>query len=196
MNVQPIVAMIKPKDQKWRKLAFELVTNVYFSMTTLLLITANTVFLAAWSATMSKAWESNLRTINLIFTGLFTIEFLLKISAYGKRYFIDNWNKYDFFNIVFSVIGWLIDVNGASGGMFRATAAVQVLRMLKLGHVLKLCRKLRSLNIIYNTIANTMDSIFNIFCLILLTLYIYSVAGIHLFANVKMTYPMNYNLNF
>ena len=93
-------------------------------MTVLALITANTLFLSVWSATMSKYKESTLRTINIIFTFLFTVESVLKISAYGNRYFIDNWNKYDFFTVIFSQIGWVIDITFPSIGMFRATAAV------------------------------------------------------------------------
>jgi hypothetical protein len=42
--------------------------------------------------------------INILFTAIFTLEAAAKITAYKKEYFHDNWNRFDFFIVVVSLI--------------------------------------------------------------------------------------------
>lgn len=46
-----------------------------------------------------------LNVLNIIFTAVFTIEFILKLFAFRfKNYFSDQWNCFDFFIVLGSVI--------------------------------------------------------------------------------------------
>lgn len=41
---------------------------------------------------------------NFIFTAIFIIEASLKLVAFGKTYFKNPWNKFDFFVVVSSIL--------------------------------------------------------------------------------------------
>jgi hypothetical protein len=43
-----------------------------------------------------------------VFTGIFAIEIIIKITAYGKGYFRDGWNAFDFVIVILSVVGIFI----------------------------------------------------------------------------------------
>ncbi len=50
-----------------------------------------------------------LEIINYIFTGIFLIEALLKLAAWGlKQYFLDEWNIFDFLIALGSLIGVIL----------------------------------------------------------------------------------------
>ena len=60
----------------------------------------------------------------------------------------------------------------------------------------KLFSKLKQLQIIFTTFINTLSSIFNVGCLMMLLIYIYAVIGVNVFAQVKWSSPMHARLNF
>jgi hypothetical protein len=51
------------------------------------------------------AWVTNLTEIlNYILAALFTIDVFIKLSAFGKVYFHDGWNKFDFIVILLTYV--------------------------------------------------------------------------------------------
>ena len=50
-----------------------------------------------------------IRIINYLFLGIFTLEAILKLSAIGFRYFNDNWNIFDFFVVVLTLLGVILE---------------------------------------------------------------------------------------
>jgi voltage-gated sodium channel len=46
--------------------------------------------------------------INFVFTVIFLIEAMLKISAYKNLYFRDSWNRFDFAIVVISIIDFIL----------------------------------------------------------------------------------------
>lgn len=48
--------------------------------------------------------------LNYIFTGIFAIEAFLKLYILGCNYFNDAWNKFDFFIVIMSFFGLLVDL--------------------------------------------------------------------------------------
>lgn len=51
---------------------------------------------------------------NIIFSFVFIVEATLKLIAYGKTYFDNAWNKFDFFVVSASIIDFLMDMMGSS----------------------------------------------------------------------------------
>jgi hypothetical protein len=41
---------------------------------------------------------------NNVFTGIFIVESILKLFAYGDTYFNNSWNQFDFFVVISSII--------------------------------------------------------------------------------------------
>ena len=55
--------------------------------------------------------------INLIFTAIFALEAFLKIIALGfSNYIKNNWNKFDFFVVVSSLIDIILSFTDSDGG--------------------------------------------------------------------------------
>ena len=64
-----------------------------------------------------------------VFTVIFTVEAVIKITAYGPVTYAKNlWNDFDFIIVVISLVELLIEVAGAAGG----TNGLSVLRTLRL----------------------------------------------------------------
>ena len=59
-------------------------------------IIANTVALTLEYYNQPELMKDVLLIINLAFSGLFILEAIIKIVAFGKRYFQDKWNLFDF----------------------------------------------------------------------------------------------------
>lgn len=41
--------------------------------------------------------------VNYVFSGIFAVEAILKLIVYGRRYFKDRWNVFDFFVLILSI---------------------------------------------------------------------------------------------
>ena len=69
---------------------------------------------------------------NYIFTVVFTIEFILKIVAFGpRRYWTDHWNKFDLLIVTLSYVGIILE-QIASGLIALNPTIIRVMRMLRI----------------------------------------------------------------
>ena len=125
---------------------------------------------------------------NFVFSIVFLLEAIFKLIAYGKRYFNDYWNVFDFVivlgSLVFIVLKYGFRISLLS-------SATQVLRALRIGRIFKLFRNLKSLQIIFSTLITTLPALINVGGLCVLILYIFAVIGMNLFAKVKLNGPMH-----
>ena len=46
--------------------------------------------------------------LNILFTVIFTIEFVIKLIGYGSRFFIDGWNIFDMVIVFVTIIGIIL----------------------------------------------------------------------------------------
>ena len=125
---------------------------------------------------------------NFAFSIVFLLEAIFKLIAYGKRYFNDYWNVFDFFIVIGSLIFIILKYG------FRISllsSATQVLRALRIGRIFKLFRNLKSLQIIFSTLITTLPALINVGGLCILILYIFAVIGMNFFAKVKLNGPMH-----
>ena len=56
---------------------------------------------------MNKLWNVFIDDFGIIFTVVFIVEMILKLIAFGKTYFNNGWNKFDFFVVcaaIFDII--------------------------------------------------------------------------------------------
>jgi hypothetical protein len=59
-----------------------------------------------------------LRISNYVFALIFLVEACLKAVAYGKSYFRNAWNKFDFFVVSASIFDFLLEQADFQGGAF------------------------------------------------------------------------------
>ena len=60
--------------------------------------------------TATTKYAKVLEYVNYIFTFIFTLEAILKLIAFGSRYFISNWNKFDFFVVLSSILDIIMNL--------------------------------------------------------------------------------------
>lgn len=113
--------------------------------------------------------------INFIFTGVFALEAVIKISALGPRkYLKDSWNVFDFGILIGSIIS--IVLYYAAG--VKIKSAVMIVRSFRILRVVRLIKRAKSLSLIFNTFIVSLPALLNIGGLLLLLLYIYSILGV------------------
>ena len=109
--------------------------------------------------------------LDRIILAIFIVEALLKLAAHGGkpwRYFADGWNVFDLLIIVICVL--------PLGGPFAA-----VLRLARALRLLRLVSALPKLQLLVGALLKSLSAMGYVSLLLALLLYIYAVAGIHLF---------------
>jgi hypothetical protein len=111
--------------------------------------------------------------INLVFTGIFTFECVLKVIGLGFRTFIkDSFNVFDAFIVMMSLVELALASEDSGGSSFGAMRAVRLFRVFKLF-------KSGDLRILMDSIAFTVTSIGNYGILLALFIYVYSLLGMN-----------------
>lgn len=110
----------------------------------------------AYSPRQDETVELAFVIISYVFLVIFIFEGLAKIACMGKNYFRDPFNTFDFVIVVVSVlviIGEYFNLLGAFGEL------ASVIRVFRLGRILRLVNKSPSLRMIFNTFKNTLPSL-------------------------------------
>jgi hypothetical protein len=98
----------------------------------------------------------------------------------GTEYFKDNYNMFDFV-VIFITITTMIMTKTKIIDIGNSTS---ILRVFRLGRVLRLVNKADNLRMIFNTFLITLPSLANIGLLLLLIQFIYTILGVELFAYI------------
>jgi len=185
MNIQPL--MIPDKDQSWfRNWVVEVITSSKFEVGILVCILLNTVILAINWYDQPKYVDNILSSLNYFFAAIFTLEAILKLIAFGiKGYFRDNGNVFDFVIVLSTLISTIISMISDE---FSFGASTTFIRAMRISRIFKFdfIKKKKAVKVIFETVLVTLPALTNIGGLLLLFLYIFSVLGVFLFADVKL----------
>ena len=146
----------------------------------------NSVAMMTLHYPMDKDYESGLEIANVLFTGIFCVEALIKLYAFRLAYFTDNWNNFDLLVTLLSVLGLIFNVGSVA-------SALRVLRVIR---VVRLVRGLKSIRTIFNTLIASIPTLMNVFGVLFLIFFIYAVAGVQLFGKVVFQEEINEHANF
>ena len=105
---------------------------------------------------------------------------MLKLIAYGRSYFDNAWNRFDFTVVVVST-AFMVGSEALSAISFLPQLA-RIMRVLRITRLLKMQKGLQA---IIQTIMFSVPSLANVFMLLMLVFFIFSVLGESLFKNVK-----------
>nr|Q2XVR4.1 RecName: Full=Sodium channel protein type 4 subunit alpha B; AltName: Full=Voltage-gated sodium channel subunit alpha Nav1.4b [Tetraodon nigroviridis]ABB29444.1 voltage-gated sodium channel Nav1.4b [Tetraodon nigroviridis] len=135
-------------------------------------IILNTIFMAMEHYPMSADFEELLSVGNLVFTGIFTCEMVLKILAMDPYfYFQVGWNIFDSIIVTMSLVELgLANVQGLS-----------VLRSFRLMRVFKLAKSWPTLNMLIKIIGNSVGALGNLTLVLAIIVFIFAVVGMQLF---------------
>jgi hypothetical protein len=170
----------------FRHSIYKFTTSRCFELFTLTCIILNTIFLCIDWYSQPVYVDDIIDYIIYAFAVVFTVEALLKIISFGpKVYFRDSGNMFDFLTVVISIITTIISLS--VGFDFGASITfIRALRMLRMTSTFDFIGKSKQIKVIFKTLIVTIPAISNIGALLLLLLYMFSVLGVFLFAEVKL----------
>ncbi|XP_056609797.1 sodium channel protein type 4 subunit alpha B [Triplophysa dalaica] len=157
---------------KFKKIIFLIVMDPLVDLGITICIVLNTVFMAMEHYPMSGDFENVLTVGNLVFTGIFTAEMVLKLIALDPYdYFQVGWNIFDSIIVTMSLVELgLADVQGLS-----------VLRSFRLMRVFKLAKSWPTLNMLIKIIGNSVGALGNLTLVLAIIVFIFAVVGMQLF---------------
>ena len=163
-----------------RRRAFALVTHAYFEPCVFMLILLNTGLLASFHFGQSQEWANVLRVSNVVLTSLFAVEMAVKWIALGLRYYFANpWNVFDAIVVTVGLAEILVLNRVLVDSEFLEYASV--FRAVRLLRVFRLAKRWRSLRRLLLTIGTTLRNVLSFSALLFLFLFVFTVAGLHLF---------------
>ncbi|XP_059381258.1 sodium channel, voltage gated, type V-like, alpha b isoform X2 [Carassius carassius] len=157
------------KVKEWVKF---MVNDPFLDLTITICIVLNTLFMALEHYPMTDEFNRMLSVGNLVFTGIFTAEMVLKIIAMDPYYYFQQgWNIFDSLIVSLSLMELgLSNVEGLS-----------VLRSFRLLRVFKLAKSWPTLNTLIKIIGNSVGALGNLTLVLAIIVFIFAVVGMQLF---------------
>ena len=117
---------------------------------------------------------------------------MIRILAIGKHYFKESWNIFDFVIVAGSI--FMIVINYFQ--FVSVGGALIVIRAFRISRILRLLKKARNLQLVFNTFLHTAPPLLNVGSLILLLLYCYTIVGVFLYGNLMRNGMITESHNF
>ena len=130
--------------------------------------------------------------INKSLLGVYIVEFVIKIIAFGFGYFREGWNLLDFSVVLAAVVELLLEEFSNHNG----SATLAIIRCFRIVRVMKLIRNFKEMRRFMMTFIGSLPALINVGSLLFLFLYIYAVLGMNLFATIKLQASLNEKANF
>uniref|UniRef100_A0A8D3BJT1 Voltage-dependent L-type calcium channel subunit alpha n=1 Tax=Scophthalmus maximus TaxID=52904 RepID=A0A8D3BJT1_SCOMX len=195
LKAQPLKLYI-PKNPVQYKF-WSIINSTGFEYVMFVLILLNTVTLAVQHYEQSKTFSHIMDILNMVFTGLFTVEMLLKLLALRLRhYFVDAWNSFDALIVVGSVVD--IVVTEFSSGEDSSRVSITFFRLFRVMRLVKLLSKGEGIRTLLWTFIKSLQALPYVALLIAMIFFIYAVIGMQTFGKVAMQdlTQINRNNNF
>ncbi|KAG8510394.1 Sodium channel protein type 9 subunit alpha, partial [Galemys pyrenaicus] len=157
---------------KFKRLIYFIVMDPFVDLAITICIVLNTLFMAMEHHPMTDEFKDVLTVGNLVFTGIFAAEMVLKLIAMDPyEYFQVGWNIFDSLIVTLSLVElFLSDVEGLS-----------VLRSFRLLRVFKLAKSWPTLNMLIKIIGNSVGALGNLTLVLAIIVFIFAVVGMQLF---------------
>ncbi|XP_062583302.1 sodium channel protein 1 brain-like isoform X2 [Saccostrea cucullata] len=154
-----------------QNLVFIFVSDPFFDLFITLCIGVNTIFMGLEYHNMPDQLVTATTVANIVFTVIFTLEAVLKLTAFGKFYFSNGWNNFDLVIVAASWIDFaLADLDGVS-----------VIRTFRLLRVFKLAQSWKTMRVLLSIIMSTLGALGNLTVILVIIIYIFAVIGLQLF---------------
>ncbi|KAM7063610.1 voltage-dependent L-type calcium channel subunit alpha-1D isoform 3-T3 [Molossus nigricans] len=168
-----------------------------FEYVMFVLIMLNTLCLAMQHYEQSKMFNDAMDILNMVFTGVFTVEMVLKVIAFKpKGYFSDAWNTFD--SLI--VIGSIIDValSEADNSEESNRISITFFRLFRVMRLVKLLSRGEGIRTLLWTFIKSFQALPYVALLIAMLFFIYAVIGMQMFGKVAMrdNNQINRNNNF
>ncbi|XP_053359228.1 calcium channel, voltage-dependent, L type, alpha 1F subunit [Clarias gariepinus] len=195
LKAQPLKLYI-PKNPVQYKF-WSMINSTGFEYIMFVLILLNTVTLAVQHYEQSKLFSYVMDILNMVFTGLFTVEMIVKLLALRPRhYFTDAWNSFDALIVVGSVVDIVVTEFSSSEDSSRVS--ITFFRLFRVMRLVKLLSKGEGIRTLLWTFVKSLQALPYVALLIAMIFFIYAVIGMQTFGKIAMQAhtPINRNNNF
>ncbi|KAJ8283607.1 hypothetical protein COCON_G00024570 [Conger conger] len=159
----------------WRQIRIKLrgiVESKYFNRGIMIAILINTISMGIEHHEQPDELTNVLEICNIVFTSMFALEMILKLTALGCFSYLRN--PYNIFDGIIVIISVCEIIGQSDGGL-------SVLRTFRLLRVLKLVRFMPALRRQLVVLMKTMDNVATFCMLLMLFIFIFSILGMHIF---------------
>ncbi|XP_039655689.1 voltage-dependent L-type calcium channel subunit alpha-1D isoform X3 [Perca fluviatilis] len=187
------------------------VNSTGFEYVMFVLIILNTLCLAIQHHGQSHLFNYAMDILNMVFTGVFTVEMILKLIAFKPRnYFADAWNTFDALIVVGSVVDIAItEINSAAIPVVKvivepgntedsARISITFFRLFRVMRLVKLLSRGEGIRTLLWTFIKSFQALPYVALLIAMLFFIYAVIGMQVFGKIAMVdgTQINRNNNF
>lgn len=137
-------------------------------------ILLNTISLAIVWHDQGERIKYALEILNYVFMVIFTLEAIIKLVALKCTYFKDNWNCFDFFVVVGSLLAVILQNLMTKSSLGMQATMVRILRVLR---VLRIIKRAEKLQIIFETILAALPAMGSLGLLLLLLQFLFAIIG-------------------
>ncbi|XP_028274065.1 voltage-dependent N-type calcium channel subunit alpha-1B isoform X1 [Parambassis ranga] len=193
INAKPLTRYMPENKQSFQYKMWKFVVSPPFEYAIMTLIALNTVVLMMKFHGAPYVYESMLKYLNIIFTGLFTLECILKIIAFNPlSYLKEPWNVFDFVTVIGSITDILFtEINNKMINL-------SFLRLFRAARLIKLLRQGYTIRILLWTFVQSFKALPYVCLLIAMLFFIYAIIGMQVFGNIKLNEEaaINHHNNF
>uniref|UniRef100_A0A6I8PGJ1 Voltage-dependent L-type calcium channel subunit alpha n=1 Tax=Ornithorhynchus anatinus TaxID=9258 RepID=A0A6I8PGJ1_ORNAN len=215
LKAQPLRRYI-PKNPTQHRV-WAAVNSTAFEYIMFVLILLNTIALAMQHYEQTAPFNYAMDILNMVFTGLFTAEMLLKIIAFKPKvrlpgwpgppfrwgfcphYFCDAWNTFDALIVVGSLVDIAVtEVNVRNSSEDSSRISITFFRLFRVMRLVKLLSKGEGIRTLLWTFIKSFQALPYVALLIAMIFFIYAVIGMQTFGKVAMQdgTQINRNNNF
>ncbi|XP_075752738.1 voltage-dependent L-type calcium channel subunit alpha-1C isoform X13 [Pelodiscus sinensis] len=196
-----------PKNHYQYKVWY-VVNSTYFEYLMFVLILLNTICLAMQHYGQSCLFKEAMNILNMLFTGLFTVEMILKLIAFKpKGYFSDPWNVFDFLIVIGSIIDVILSetnpaehtqCSSSMNAEENSRISITFFRLFRVMRLVKLLSRGEGIRTLLWTFIKSFQALPYVALLIVMLFFIYAVIGMQVFGKIALndTTDINRNNNF
>ncbi|KAK3536780.1 hypothetical protein QTP86_025090, partial [Hemibagrus guttatus] len=184
------------------------VNSTGFEYIMFVLIMLNTVCLAVQHYGQSQKFNYVMDILNMLFTGVFTVEMVLKLIAFKPRGYLDDpWNLFDALVVIGSIVDIALteadpteapQVDESGNTEESARISITFFRLFRVMRLVKLLNRGEGIRTLLWTFIKSFQALPYVALLIAMLFFIYAVIGMQIFGKVAMVdgTQINRNNNF
>ncbi|KAK4015339.1 hypothetical protein OUZ56_030320 [Daphnia magna] len=169
--------------QRFQYKVWWMVTSQPFEYVIFTLIITNTITLGMKFYGQPEVYTQALDVLNMIFTSVFALEFVLKLAAFRfKNYFSDPWNVFDFV----IVLGSFIDIVYSQLNPDSNLISINFFRLFRVMRLVKLLSRGEGIRTLLWTFMKSFQALPYVALLIVMLFFIYAVIGMQVFGKIAL----------
>ncbi|XP_031718893.1 voltage-dependent T-type calcium channel subunit alpha-1I-like isoform X2 [Anarrhichthys ocellatus] len=161
-------------------------TSHYLDLFITIIIFTNLLTMSMEHYNQPQYFVEILKYCNYVFTVIFVIETILKLTAFGlRRFFKERWNQLDLAIVLLSIMGIALEEIDLNASLPINPTIIRIMRVLRITRVLKLLKMATGMRALLDTVIQALPQVGNLGLLFMLLFFIYAALGVELFGKLE-----------